>query len=137
MANWITTAIGTHYTGGYPFWESGAGGKSRFDIEEALIDLHFRPIPIYVNQYSDLDPDYQTALIEGTLTGVKKGDVVFIQYQLMNRRSFIKEFIWRCKFNGAKVVSFIQDIEPWRVYTDAELTKKLQMVVMTLTIIIF
>lgn len=95
-------------------WKNGAYGKARHDIEETLIkELQFRSLDLFTYGWDDEPQESLARHFAALFAGVKKGDIVFIQWIILASNVYREFFFKQAKISGAKVVVIIHDLGYW------------------------
>ena len=120
MTYWITSE--TH--SGEPeiiLWKNGAYGKARHDIEQTLVrELQFKPLSLYTYAWDDEPAESLDRHFTALFAGVKRGDIVFIQWIILSSLAYKRKFFEQVHKNGAKVVVIIHDLGHWIQFDEEE-----------------
>lgn len=120
MTYWITSE--TH--SGEPeiiLWKNGAYGKARHDIEQTLVrELQFKPLSLYTYAWDDEPTESLDRHFTALFAGVKRGDIVFIQWIILSSMAYKRKFFEQAHENGAKVVVIIHDLGHWIQFDEEE-----------------
>lgn len=92
---------------------TSAGNKAKSDVEQIMLEEGFRNIGLTRTEHSSKGAHFMFNLvgIAKATTGLRKGDILFLQYPLK------KYFTYICKIahiRGAKVVALIHDLGSFR-----------------------
>lgn len=110
-----------------------AGVKARDDVDKILLAEGFQVIEIGLKENLPLSPLNKLSshfikkkLWDSCLNKLKEGDILFIQFPIINHTLFLSQSIYEVQQRGVKIVLLIHDLETFRLSKrkDISLLKK-------------
>lgn len=126
MNYWVTSSNWGRENG-VPYWNEAAFGRPQYEVTEALVEsLNARTLDYYIYHWDDEPQSSLQTRLDGALAGIKKDDIVFIQFPMYTSNSYIKYFIDYLQHQiGAKCVGIVHDVRAWQNKNSIEEVKNL------------
>ncbi|PWF99926.1 hypothetical protein [Levilactobacillus bambusae] len=119
MTIYMTKRNGNFQETFFSGWDQGASGKSQADNLTYIQEMNGRIIDFFVYSDKGEDISHRSARFDGIFSGLKRQDIVIIQYPLLFSLETQRLIIQKIHQIGAYVVAYVQDISPlWQTKGD-------------------
>ncbi|GEK29472.1 hypothetical protein [Furfurilactobacillus siliginis] len=107
---------------GFPYWDSGASGKYRFDRERFAVEIGASYMDAFIYEWNDEPADMLNSRLAGITSGLKKNDAVLVDWPFPNQGTrWVQALFDNIHAFGAKIVIVIDDLYSLRM--DSKLPK--------------
>lgn len=126
MNYWVTSVNGTRESG-VTYWNDAAAGRPQYEVTQALVaGVGARTLDYYVYFWDDEPQDSLQTRLDGQLAGIKRDDIVFIQFPMRSAAVYIEALIQYLQEQiGAKCVGIVHDVPSWQRQAPASLAADL------------
>ena len=115
MNYWVMSSNGSRENG-VPYWDNTAFGRPQYEVTESLVQaLNARTLDYYIYFWDEEPASSLQTRFDGQLAGIKKDDIVFLQFPVHNSNAYTGYLIdYLHNQIGAKCVAIIHDITSWQ-----------------------
>ena len=115
MNYWVMSSNGSRENG-VPYWDNTAFGRPQYEVTESLVQaLNARTLDYYIYFWDEEPASSLQTRLDGQLAGIKKDDIVFLQFPVHNSNAYTGYLIdYLHNQIGAKCVAIIHDITSWQ-----------------------